>query len=71
MIMTKHKAHLLKRAVMQIAREEGQLDALTDYVDMSVSKRTPEQISFILKFFLIIFWEKNFQNHLIKKPCFL
>ena len=59
-----------KRAVMQIAREEGQLDALTDYADTSVEKRTPEQISFILKFFLNYIFGEELPEPLNKETLF-
>ena len=59
-----------KRAVIQIAQEQGQLDALADYADVSVEKRTPEQISFILKFFLNYVFGEELPDPLNKEILF-
>ena len=59
-----------KRAVIQIAQEQGQLDALADYADVSVDKRTPEQISFILKFFLNYVFGEELPDPLNKEILF-
>ena len=48
----KAQSKAFKRAIMQIAKEEGEVEGLTDYEDVKLSEKTPEQISFIIKFFL-------------------
>jgi len=55
---------------MQIAREQGQLEGLTDYVDAKISEKTPEQISFIIKFFLSYMLGEELPPQLSKETLF-
>ena len=66
----KKQSKTFKDAVLQIAREQGQLEGLTDYVDAKISEKTPEQISFIIKFFLSYMLGEELPPQLSKEILF-
>ncbi len=66
----KAESNSWKKAVMQIAREAGQLEGLTDYADVKISEKTPEEISFIIKFFLSYLLGEELPEQLTKETLF-
>ena len=66
----KSQSTSFKRAVMQIAKEEGQLEGLTDYAEANIADKTPEQISFIIKFFLSYIFGEELPEQLNKETLF-
>ncbi len=66
----KVQSKYFKAAVMQIARDEGQLDALINYSDIKVADKSPEQISFIIKFFLSYMFGEELPEKLTKETLF-
>ena len=69
-IMTSPQSPLLLKRANANSKEDGQLDALTDYAEIPVEKRTPEQISFILKFFLNYIFGEELPEPLNKETLF-
>ena len=55
---------------MQIAKEEGEVEGLIDYEDVKLSEKTPEQISFIIKFFLTYILGEELQKKRKENVCF-
>ena len=66
----KSQSTSFKRAVMQIAREEGQLEGLADYGDVNIAEKSPEQISAIIKFFLSYIFGEELPDPLNKETLF-